>query len=381
MRLFRLMFRLMMVAAVVAVFARAGVAQKSDGLYPVGMTTRAYVDGARRNWQNTGPRPLNTVVWYPAAKGVKTAPFAATAADAQFYGDAAMGKFFTPEDVAMGARLAGGKHPLILLSHGSTGIGLQFLWLAEYLAARGYIVAAVNHHGNTSAEGGLLTQGFATPWERAADVTAVLDDLLKDAEFGRAIDAKRIGAVGHSAGGATVIELAGGIFDEQALMDYCAASVSQGDATCEPRAIIAQSIAQMEELKKTDAVVQASVARSGAPHGDARIKGVFAMAPAIGPAFTAAGLSGVHVPVEIVVGDADVIAPPPSNAAHYAKLIPGAKLTVLPGVNHMTFGSECTALGVEKLDGCRDAASVDRVAVHHELDKQVLEFFEGVWTR
>jgi predicted dienelactone hydrolase len=93
------------------------------------------------------------------------------------------------------------------------------------------------------------------------------------------------------------------------------------------------------------------------------------MAPAIGPAFTAEGLAGIHVPVEIIAGDADVIAPMATNSAYYAKEIKGAKLTVLPGVSHMTFGSECSALGVEKLDSCRDAAGVDRVAVHEKLER------------
>ena len=38
---------------------------------PVGMLTRSYTDGARRNWQGTGDRPLSTVIWYPAAPTAK----------------------------------------------------------------------------------------------------------------------------------------------------------------------------------------------------------------------------------------------------------------------------------------------------------------------
>src|SRR3954454_21363377 len=36
---------------------------------PVGFETREFVDEARSNWQNTGRRPLNTVIWYPAPTG------------------------------------------------------------------------------------------------------------------------------------------------------------------------------------------------------------------------------------------------------------------------------------------------------------------------
>ena len=36
---------------------------------PVGFETREFVDESRSNWQNTGHRPLSTVIWYPAAAG------------------------------------------------------------------------------------------------------------------------------------------------------------------------------------------------------------------------------------------------------------------------------------------------------------------------
>lgn len=253
------------------------------------------------------------------------------------------------------------------------------MWLGDYLAAHGYVVAAVNHHGNTSAEGRLLPQGFILEWERPDDLTAVLNKLLADPVFGKQIDPNRIGAAGHSAGGTTVIQVAGGIFNSNVLKAYCNSPQSKGDGTCEPRDLIQQAITQVTELEKTDPVVQQSFRRETLSHRDPRIKGIFAMAPAIGPAFTRQGLSPINIPVDIVVGDADVIAPMATNAAHFAELIKGAKLTVLPHVGHMTFGSDCTSLGKEKLDGCRDAPEVDRAAIHRQLDRQALKFFEGVW--
>ncbi len=147
-----------------------GLAQKKEGpgLSAVGMATRGFVDETRKNWQGTGPRPLNIVIWYPAAEGSPMKPFVATAEDGKFYGDPALGKLFTEIPVAFGAPLLmnGQKHPLILLSHGSTSLGLALMWLGYYLASHGYIVAAVNHHGNTAAEGQFLPQGFSLVWER-----------------------------------------------------------------------------------------------------------------------------------------------------------------------------------------------------------------------
>lgn len=349
---------------------------------PVGMATRAYVDQARRNWQGTGPRPLNTVIWYPATTNSRMKPFVATPAEARFFGDPATGKFFAPIPVAFNAPLlaAPPKYPALLLSHGSTSLGLALMWFGYYFASHGYIVAAVNHHGNTAAEGRFLPQGFLQAWERPADLTAVLTKLLADPVFGGRIDPERIGAAGHSAGGATVIQLAGGVFDGDALGTFCDSPQSKGDATCEPRDMIRQAIAHVEALKRTNPVVQESFRRAKESRWDPRIHGVFAMAPAVGPAFTKDGLSKIHVPVQVVTGDADDITPLATNARHYASLIQGAKLTVLPRVNHMTFGSECTPLGKEKLSSvCRDADGVDRATVHRQVEQQAMDFFERIW--
>lgn len=379
------LYGLLFVALSCCFLPEKAVAQenKESALAPVGMATRAFVDEGRRNWQGTGPRPLNTVIWYPVAANSHVEPFVTSPATAKFFGDPTFGKFFAEIPVASNAPpLAGAqKRPLLLLSHGATSLGLALMWFGDYFASHGYIVAAVNHHGNTAAEGQLLAQGFLQAWERPEDLTAVLNQLLADPVLGPQIDRNRIGAAGHSAGGATVIQLAGGTFDGMTLGAFCDSPESNGDGTCEPREPIRQAIARVEELKKTDPVVQASFRREKESHRDARIKGVFAMAPAVGRAFTKKSLSAVHIPVLIVIGDADDTTPLATNAGHYAKLIKGAKLTVLPKAGHMIFGGECTALGKEKLDGCRDAAGVDRAAIHHQVAQQALEFFERVWAK
>jgi len=281
---------------------------------PVGMAIRPYVDTAGQNWSHTGPRPLKTVIWYPAPTNTPATPLPLSEKTAIYFGDPRSAPFFKPIPIAFDAPLAPGpRRPLILLSHGSTGLGLSLEWLAQSLAARGYIVAAVNHHGNTIAEGHLLPQGFGLPWERADDLRAVLTALLGDPVFGPAIDPHRIGAAGHSAGGETVIALAGGRYDRGRLMAYCASAASLGDATCEPRDAIRRSIETIAALDRTDPAVHASLQRARLSHRDPRIRAVFAIAPALGPGFAAADLASVHVPVAIaiVVGDADETAPPP----------------------------------------------------------------------
>ena len=251
----------------------------------------------------------------------------------------------------------------------------MMMWLGYYLAAHGYIVAAVNHHGNTAAEQQRAAQGFLLYWERPRDLTVVLDKLLADPVFGAHIDRNRIGAAGFSLGGYTVISIAGGVFSPHEFETFCRST--QRDFTCEPQNEFPDAPRLFEELKKTDPVVQEALRHAGDSYRDKRIKRVFAIAPALGSGFTAAGLDKIKIPVRIVVGQADKIAPLATNAQRYATLIKGAQLTILPGeIGHYTFLAECTPHGKAFVDVCRDAETVDRAIVHQQVAQLALEFFE-----
>lgn len=338
----------------------------------VGMATRIFTDEKRKNWQGTAPRPLRTAVWYPAS---------ATATKLEtIFGDAPEKQVFASVTVSPDAEISreSTKYPLILLSHGTGGSAVMMMWLGHYFASRGYIVAAVNHHGNTAAEKERTAQGFLLYWERAKDLTAVLDKLLADPVFGAHIDRDRIGAAGFSLGGYTVISIAGGVFSQQEFEAFCRSP--QRDFTCEPQHEFPAAPGLFEELKKTNAVVQESLRHAGDSYRDKRIRRVFAISPALGSGFTAAGLNKIKIPVHIVVGQADKITPPPTNAQRYAKLIKGAQLTILPGeIGHYTFLAECTARGKAVVDVCRDAETIDRAKVHEQVAQLAFEFFEQGW--
>jgi predicted dienelactone hydrolase len=309
---------------------------------------------------------LQTAVWYPAAD-------TATGEEAIFGG---LEPVFVPVVVAAGAELspASRRYPLVILSHGTGGSAVQMMWLGHSLAARGYIVAAVNHHGNTGAEPRRTAQGFLLYWERARDLTAVLDSLLADPVFGPRIDRDRIGAAGFSLGGYTVIAVAGGVFSQSEFDAFCRSP--RKDFTCGPQPEFPAAPALFEELRRTDPVVQASLRHAGDSYEDKRIKRVFAIAPALGGGFTREGLGKVAVPVHIVVGAGDSVTPPDTNARRYADLIKSARLTVLPGnVGHHTFLAECTARGKAVVEVCRDAEGVERGQVHQQVARLAFEFF------
>jgi predicted dienelactone hydrolase len=339
------------------------LAQKT---YTVGFETRSFTDDARRNYENTGQRPLETVIWYPAAEG--------TAAAVQPEPESPIKGMFVIEPNAPKAPLPAGaqRFPLIVLSHGSTSLAYSLGWLGWFLASHGFIVAGVNHHGNTAAEPKMLPQGLMLEWERPRDLSVMIDKMLADPKFGPHIDTARIGAAGHSAGGATVIEIAGGIPDAAA---FCAQHPE--DVNCKLPPIFQQWIADYNRIKDTDPVIQDSLKRQHLSRRDPRVKAVLAMAPAIGFAFSDASLRSIHIPVSIAVGAGDNIVDPKTNAERYARLIPGAQLKIFPGsANHYIFGTLCKPSGEKALDSCHPDPGVDRAQVHQQTEDLALSFFQ-----
>lgn len=349
-------------------------------IFKVGMLTRDFTDEHRRNWQGTAPRPLRAAIWYPAdPTDIK---------EETIFGGPPDREVFAPVTVASGASVSNTRRqlPLVLLSHGTGGSAVQMMWLGFYLASRGYIVAAINHHGNTASEPQPAAPGFLLYWERARDLSVLLDKLLADPLFGPRIDRERIGAAGFSLGGYTVISIAGGQFSQRQFDSFCASP--QRDFTCEPQPEFRDAPKLFAELQKTDPptpgsiVVQESLRHAGDSYRDRRIKRVFALAPALGSGFTKAGLGKINIPVFIVVGRADKVTPPPTNAENYARLIRRAKLTILPGeIGHYTFLAECNAHGRSILDICRDPASINRAQVHQQVAQLAFDFFEEGWRR
>lgn len=346
-----------------------GVAQSAEPLpsaFKVGVAKRAFVPAGPYDWRGDPKHVLGTTIWYPAASDVQEKP--------QCFGPPGM-PFFDTGRAALDAALAAApkKFPLIVLSHGFGATVANMAWLGTALATHGYIAAAPNHPGNNAIDG-ITVPGATLWWLRARDLSAVTDGMLDDPTFGPRIDRRRIGAAGHSAGGYTVVEIAGGITSRAHFRAACASP--DADKQCAPPAEFPDLAAKVGTLAKSDPAYRAA---GEAVHSDRdpRVRAVFAMAPGLAGAFLPDSLAHIGIPVAIVAGAADEAVPVKSNAEFFAKTIPHAELTILPApAGHMVFAGLCLDAGRTTLPRiCNDPPGVDRAAIEAETARLAEAFF------
>jgi predicted dienelactone hydrolase len=310
--------------------------------HPVGVATRTFEDSARG-------RQLATVIWYPAVPG--------TVED-----DIGWDGIF-PGRGAWNARPASSprRFPLVILVHGSGGDASNLAWLAEPLASHGYVVASVDHPGDQF--GDVSVEGRYAAWRRPRDVSVTLSRLLADPTFGRRIDTRRIGAVGHSAGGLTVLLLAGARIRPADFLAYCSSPRAARDCSF-IRGVQPSAIPDLAEGERS--------------YRDGRIRTVVALDPVFGPAAIPGSLRAIRIPVEIIASTTDDIVPVADNAEYYARLIPGAKLSTIPQGGHFVCMQVCNAAGVlVAQEVCVEPnADVDRAEVHREATARIVRFLD-----
>tara|TARA_B100000519_G_scaffold132475_1_gene114432 strand:+ start:468 stop:1529 length:1062 start_codon:yes stop_codon:yes gene_type:complete len=172
------------------------------GSTPVG--TRQY------RWTDTvRDHTLPVDVWYPAAEAHR----------GQDLNPATMNTFETVsglgetrQQAVLGAETAPGVFPLIVFSHGFGGERRQSTFFCTHLASHGYVVASMDHVGNTIADmiSGESAAGDQKVLERfmvsrPQDASFVIDQMLAGAAE-VSINSDQIGMSGHSFGGWTTLK-------------------------------------------------------------------------------------------------------------------------------------------------------------------------------
>lgn len=220
--------------------------------------------------------------------------------------------------------------PVILLSHGTGAAAEDLDWLAGCLNAAGYLVAAVDHHGN-NANDEYLVAGFAFVWERPRDLSFLLDHLIASYD----VDAARIGAAGFSLGGYTVAALLGARIDREVTQAVFLGALKAPNMPEFPGFI------DVLRASYSDEQLTAIVREGAQSFADSRIRAGFAIAPAIGRMLDIGSLESITAPFRVRWGGADDIAPPENNALVYLDAIPTATgESVGPDVGHYDFRAE-----------------------------------------
>ena len=98
--------------------------------------------------------------------------------------------------------LSGEKLPLIVVSHGRRGIFVGHHDTDEVLADAGFIVAAINHPGDTVSDLS-RTDDLSVYVERPNDIRRLIDFMIASSALASNIDRERIGFFGFSRGAAT----------------------------------------------------------------------------------------------------------------------------------------------------------------------------------
>lgn len=171
-------------------------------------------------------QPVTVQVWYPTdqregkvAPYLFDAPVASALAQSVGLPGFAFGHLrHLPTHAYLKAVPASGPHPTLLFFHGLGGVRQQNTFQIEELVSHGYLVVGIDMPGyaaaTVSGQGQVIpnTHGSASLSNRLSDQWVrdwatvgrpVLDELLSDPHWRTFIDAGRIGAFGHSFGGAT----------------------------------------------------------------------------------------------------------------------------------------------------------------------------------
>jgi predicted dienelactone hydrolase len=270
-----------------------------------------------------------------------------------------------PIRVARGAdpRRGVAKRPLIVISHGNWGSRYSQGWLALKLVDAGYLVLSASHPGTLGDDQTIA--GRFRLWDRAADVSFVLDRILNDPKWAPLIDGRRIGFVGHSFGGWTGVSLAGGRYDPARQRAFCENSANK-DFYCDGT------------LK--DDVSRVQAADADRTFQDARIRAYYIMGSGPGQGFSEESLRAISAPFVVDTAELDEILDPRANSGTLATLISGAK-EIRRSVGHFAYVPECRSIigpilaRVAGIPICNDPAGVDRAAVHQHVARDVIAFF------
>jgi len=268
------------------------------GAYPVGVITQTLTEKDQPDLVASdlaagklvrGDRVLPLTIWYPATRP------AAGAATVRYTmpGNPAVGAPAVQVPYKIGGAYPNAKpvrgeaFPLVVISHGYRNWATSFSDLAENLASKGYVVAAIDHHDLEPVTLAAPQLSFATTViTRVADQRFVIEALTKgagEAPLRNVYDPGNIALIGYSMGGFGALATMGAGLDPKGAL-----------AKAVPGGLLQPFTANNPDFT------------ANTPNG---VKAMVAFAPWGGApplrAWTADSLARITVPSLVIVGDHD----------------------------------------------------------------------------
>ena len=221
---------------------------------------------------------------------------------------------------------------LVVISHGLWDDPESFEGWGEVLAAHGYTVLMPDHPGSDFNQQKAMLAGDAPPPGpeelrlRPLDVSALLDAVSAGRFLaGATLNTDAVAVVGHSWGGTTSLQLAGGVPTDRKLKSRC-------NDLKDPE----RNISWVLQCSWLSGINQAAVA-------DSRVKAVVAVSPPLRLLFDRSRLESLSAKLLLISGTRDWVVPSgpeaivPMRATKAAQL--GHRLVLVQGADHFSLRS------------------------------------------
>ena len=338
--------------------------------YQAAYISGEFSDDSRQDWDDLYPRPISWSCWYPTSIDAATT-------ELRFGGDAES-PLFTQGLVAENAQISNAQNewPLVLLSHGTGGTATGMSWLGTRLAQRGFICIGVDHHGNTAAEP-YRAEGFICWWERAADLSLIIDQANQFPTINNRVNLSEISVAGFSLGGYTALALAGAVTSMERFEKWITANPSPMGGPRE----FPNLDQEISRLMASSPRFRQSWEKHDESYLEPRISKCVAIAPAPPVrAFLTQSVAEIECSTFIVAGEADLEAPFEQCSLWLSKQNPAFRLhSVGKEVGHYVFLAECTEQG-KCVDPaiCMDHPNVSRSTIHDRVSSMIGDFLATI---
>jgi predicted dienelactone hydrolase len=224
--------------------------------------------------------------------------------------------------------------PLIVISHGLASDSHTFAYLAEHLASYGFAVAALEHPGTSARSierffAGLDQIREGDDWvNRPLDVKYLLDTLQQKVEsdpvWRGTINVQQVGVLGQSLGGYTALAVGGASLNIGNLRQVCPLPSSNK---------VVFNLALLFQCGALSLPNRSYILR------DDRVKAILPINSIGGTILGKQGFSQLRIPVLMVAGGDDVIAPSPAEQIYPFTWIttPEKYLVVIDKGTHFSF--------------------------------------------